>query len=189
MKIKVNKQSLNQAFVVSAIMVFLSAPMVMIGIASGFYDNSYLTMITLLIQTIASVVGVYLLLVFRELLRIKLKTNSFDILLNILIIFSLVTVAVSYLDLANLSPLVDLLIYLPIFITFGAIYIFFGIKLSQSKTDLYSLTKIYGILHIVAGICYLSIIFLLFGLIIDFVTSIILTVIFYRASMDPAIND
>jgi len=129
---------------------------------------------------------VYVLLSFKKLLNDRFQFHRVDPYISLLIWGNIVLGVLDLLSLGirGLEFLVSILSIIS-FIIFGIISILFGIKLLRLHDNLYGLLKPFSYLAIVSGVCFVTVILALLGVIAGVVEDVILGIIFFRAAEQP----
>ncbi len=171
----------------SAIYATTLIPIFIVSIVTQFVDS--LRFLAYVMTGVSVGLFIYVLLSFKKLLNLRYSFDEVDRIIHILIGITLIHLPIAFLSdwIGGTFDAYDGLSLLFVIIS-GAVTIVFGIKLLNVSHNLFNLKKPLGYLLIANGIAYASIIFLLFGIIIDFVVAILLAVLFFKAdrTSEPA---
>jgi hypothetical protein len=161
----------------------ITIPIIILGFIIGLKQNIALDFVLVLLSTLSILILIYILLTFKGLL------NSYFSFYNVDTIIAMFIWANVFLTGANIVPsfLPEYKVKVGIFtlmfvLLFGILNIMLGAKLLKLKEDLFGLLKPFSYLTIATGILCMTIVLLPLGMITDVISSILLAIIFFRAT-------
>jgi hypothetical protein len=160
----------------------LTIPSAVMGFIMGF-KNIAPNFVVIVLSVLSILIFIYILLTFKELL------NSYFNFYNVDTIIAMFIWANVFVTGANIVPLflpeykVKIGIFTLMFMLLnGILHIMLGAKLLKLKDDLFGLLKPFSYLTIATGILCMTIVLLPLGMITDVISSILLAIIFFRAT-------
>jgi hypothetical protein len=167
----------------SILSAVITIPIIILGFIIGLKQNIALDFVLVLLTTLSILILIYILLTFKGLL------NSYFSFYNVDTIIAMFIWANVFVTGANIVPLflpeykVKIVIFSLMFMLLsGILNIMLGAKLLKLKDDLFGLLKPFSYLTIATGILSMTIVLLPLGMITDVISSILLAIIFFRAT-------
>jgi hypothetical protein len=167
----------------SILSAVITIPIIILGFIIGLKQNIALDFVLVLLTALSMLIVIYILLTFKGLLNSYFSFNNVD---TIIAMFIWANVFVTG---ANIVPLflpeykVKIVIFSLMFMLLsGILNIMLGAKLLKLKDDLFGLLKPFSYLTIATGILSMTIVLLPLGMITDVISSILLAIIFFRAT-------
>ena len=161
----------------------LTIPLIVVNFFIGLKQNIALDFVAVILNSLFMLIAIYILLTFKGLL------NSYFSFYNVDTIIAMLIWALVFLAGANIVPLflpeykVNIGIFTLIFtLLCGILNIMLGVKLLKLKEDLFGLLKPFSYLTIAAGILCVTIVLLPLYMIAEVISSILLAIIFFRAT-------
>jgi hypothetical protein len=161
----------------------ITIPIIILGFIIGLKQNIALDFVLVLLTALSILIVIYILLTFKGLL------NSYFSFYNVDTIIAMFIWANVFVTGANIVPLflpeykVKIGIFTLMFMLLnGILHIMLGAKLLKLKEDLFGLLKPFSYLTIATGILCMTIVLLPLGMITDVISSILLAIIFFRAT-------
>ena len=160
----------------------ITIPSAVMGFIMGF-KNIAPNFVVIVLSVLSILIFIYILLTFKGLL------NSYFNFYNVDTIIAMFIWASVFLTGANIVPsfLPEYKVKVGIFtlmfvLLFGILNIMLGAKLLKLKEDLFGLLKPFSYLTIATGILCMTIVLLPLGMIADVISSILLAIVFFRAT-------
>ncbi len=192
-----NIESAPHSYALAGWLAIISAVLIVpeIGLAflAGFISSGF-EILVLPIHIANTVIGIYILYMFRKLLNRQFDFHATDVLITILIlvnvVFSLIGLVSITIDTIGLGSEAESnlsLITMALFVPFSLLTIAFGVMLLKLKDDLFGLLQPYAYTTIVSGVCGATILLAPIGLLAAVVALVMLGMVFLRANREAAI--
>lgn len=168
----------------------LTVPTIALGFLLVYVARSspVVNVLQILLSILFCALGVYVLYVFKDLLNARYQFHIADNLILALIwiniIFTITGLPKYLIPDLRVVKLTSEIIGVVLFYLMGIITIIFGVRLLKLKDDLFGLLKPFAYMHIVSGVCIMSILLLPFGLFAAVTAYIIQGIVFLRAAED-----
>lgn len=184
-----DEKSLNLAGWLSVVSAVLVLPLSTIGFFTGWFameDDLGVGVLYLIafLNTGYSVIGVYILVMFRRLLNQKAAFHDVDMFIKLMIGLTIAVTVVGLITpvLSSTATGIVGIASIVLLMPFGVVAIVFGIKLLNCDDDFFGHLKPFSYLTIATGVLYGSVVLILFAPLTDAVSSVLLALVFFKSA-------
>lgn len=179
-----NAARLKTAGWLTIFQMVLVIPTMVVSAIEVFTDNPAVNALEVLLGAATTAMGIYIVLVFKELLNKKASFHGVDVLIWISIGLSLLSFLFQLVYL--IEPDVVLIVALVTIIPSGVVSLVLGIKLLSCPDKLFGYLKPLAILYIVFGAMALTVLLAIPAILVSFPIYIFHALVFFRASDEVA---